>query len=1014
MAVKRDKILREAEKLVQKGRTEQAIKEYEKLLKLNPNDPNTINRIGDLYGRIGKVEKAVELYERIAQHFTEDGFVTKAIAILKKINRIAPDRLDIFEQLADLYLQQGLLVEAKGQLQMVADWYIKSSDAPNAIRVLERIAQVDPDNHIAQLRLADLFLQGGEYERATEVYDRLGTMLLAHERLDEAERLYRHVLEANPPSGEVFLPICRALLEAGRVNPAREFIEAAAQRCEDNPEIQAYRIQLLAGSGDREEAIRASEEALRTSPDSVELRAAAGKALLAVGEGQRAKEILLPLMDSFRAAGSVAEANGLIRGLLQALPGDREVLERSVQLFEVIGDAETKLTLKAALADACFRSGDAEQAAGLYGELVELVPDRPVFRERLEHLRGGGATAPKVVAPAPSADVESAAPADLGAGVEEVDSPRSESDPLERLAEASVFAKYGLVDKAIQHLQDLVTEVPDLPEAREKLVALLLERGNVDGAREVAGPLEVHYRKEGQVRELKVLRRVLGQAEEETPAEEPEDEVLVIEFDGESAEEVAVEPPVEQEPSVEEAPTAADELQPLVAEVPEEPGEQVMELEIDEPPVLVVEETPGEPVATVSGPVAEESPGESVVTEAEPALEDQVASSAAQEQVEESGPAFVAEDDVQAEGVGEVKAEVVSSGSEEVSADRGAVTIPDLDDLERSLRQSGSAKARPSRKAGLGSKGVDELLGTIGLDVGSGTTGAPKRVEPAPEPARPEEPPSAEAEVQAAEPEPVEEELVEISDDVVGPSVRDLEQLDFFVSQELYDDALRILDRLEEEFPGDAELESRRGELKTKGLLLEPEAAVGGEAADELFAEEEEFIDLAKELEEELEAEDLMVEEATGHGHDEALLEEVFREFQKGVAEQLSEEDSDTHFNLGIAYKEMGLLPEAIGEFQISAKNPAYHVESSSMIGLCYMEQGLAEDAAEWYRRALSFEQITDDARLGVLYDLGSALEQAGNVAEAAEAFHAILEASPSYRDAAERLEHLDSLRQAN
>ncbi len=1011
MAVKRDKILREAEKLVQKGRTEQAIKEYEKLLRLNPNDPNTINRIGDLYGRIGKVEKAVELYERIAQHFTEDGFVTKAIAILKKINRIAPDRLDIFEQLADLYLQQGLLVEAKGQLQMVADWYIKSSDAPNAIRVLERIAQVDPDNHIAQLRLADLLLQGGEHERATEVYDRLGTMLLAHDRLDEAERLYRHVLEANPPSGEVFLPICRALLEAGRVNPAREFIEAAAQRCEGNPEIQAYRIQLLASSGDRKEAIRASEEALRTSPDSVELRAAAGKALLAVGEGQRAKEILLPLMDSFRAAGSVEEANGLIRGLLQALPGDREVLERSVQLFELIGDAETKLTLKAALADACYRSGDAAQATALYGELVELAPDRPVFKERLEQLRGGAGGAPSAEAEPSSVDVEPGAP-DIEGVVEAAGSERAESDPLERLAEANVFAKYGLVDKAIQHLQDLVTEVPDLPEAREKLVALLVERGDVDGAREIAGPLEGHYRKEGQVRELKVLRSVLGQMDEEAPAEEPEDEVLVIEFDGE--EEVAVEPPAEPEPPVQEAPVAVEESQPLAAEAPEESGEHVVELEIEEPPAPVVEEAPEEPVVTMAESVAEEPPEEPAAVAAEAMVEDHEPLALEQEEVEESGSTSVVAEDVQAEDVVEAEAEIDSPSVEESRTGSAPVTIPDLDDLERSLRQGGSERVKPSRQSGLGSKGVDELLGTIGLDVGSGAVTPPKQAERAAPAATREEAPAGTAEPPTVAPEPVEEELVEISDEVVGPSVRDLEQLDFFVSQELYDDALRMLERLEMEFPGDAELESRRSELQTKGLLLGPEAAVAGEEADELFAEEEEFIDLAKELEEELEAEDLMVEEATGHGQDEALLEEVFREFQRGVAEQLSEEDSDTHFNLGIAYKEMGLLPEAIGEFQIAAKNPAYHVESSSMIGLCYMEQGLAEDAAEWYRRALSFDQITDDARLGVLYDLGSALEQAGNVAEAAEAFHEILEASPAYRDAAERLQHLDSLRQAN
>ena len=102
MAVKRDKLLRDAEKLVQKGKLEQAIKDYEKILRRFPDDTTIINRVGDLYGRVGQLQRAIELYEDIAKHFTRDGFTTKEIAILKKIQRLDPQRLDIFERLAEL------------------------------------------------------------------------------------------------------------------------------------------------------------------------------------------------------------------------------------------------------------------------------------------------------------------------------------------------------------------------------------------------------------------------------------------------------------------------------------------------------------------------------------------------------------------------------------------------------------------------------------------------------------------------------------------------------------------------------------------------------------------------------------------------------------------------------------------------------------------------------------------------------------------------------------------------
>jgi tetratricopeptide (TPR) repeat protein len=157
-----------------------------------------------------------------------------------------------------------------------------------------------------------------------------------------------------------------------------------------------------------------------------------------------------------------------------------------------------------------------------------------------------------------------------------------------------------------------------------------------------------------------------------------------------------------------------------------------------------------------------------------------------------------------------------------------------------------------------------------------------------------------------------------------------------------------------------------------------------------------------------------MVEEATGRGKGEALLEEVFREFQKGVAEQLSEEDSDTHFNLGIAYREMGLVPEAIREFQVASRDAAFFVESCSMIGVCYKDQGLWTEAADWYQKALVAPGLSDDARTALRYDLAVAHENSGELDQAFELYQEIVATDPSYRDAAQRLDSLSQQRQAN
>jgi hypothetical protein len=261
--------------------------------------------------------------------------------------------------------------------------------------------------------------------------------------------------------------------------------------------------------------------------------------------------------------------------------------------------------------------------------------------------------------------------------------------------------------------------------------------------------------------------------------------------------------------------------------------------------------------------------------------------------------------------------------------------------------------------------------------------------------------------------EEVADELVEISDSFVGPSMGDLEQIDFFIDQELYEDAARVLETLEAKHGDDADVAERRRKMKEVGVLLEQVETVE-EGSEELFADEEQYIDLAKELEAELAAEEAMVEEATGRGKGEAILEEVFREFQKGVEEQLSEEDADTHFNLGIAYREMGLLPEAIREFQVASRDTAYFVESCSNIGVCYQEQGMWTEATEWYQKALVAPDISAEARVGLRYDLAAAYQSAGDVEQAVVIFEEIAAGNSSYRDVADRLSNLGQQRQAN
>src|SRR6202007_1159630 len=113
-------------------------------------------------------------------------------------------------------------------------------------------------------------------------------------------------------------------------------------------------------------------------------------------------------------------------------------------------------------------------------------------------------------------------------------------------------------------------------------------------------------------------------------------------------------------------------------------------------------------------------------------------------------------------------------------------------------------------------------------------------------------------------------------------------------------------------------------------------------------------------------------------------LKEVFEDFRAEIGEMGAEdEDLETHYNLGIAFREMGLLEEAIGEFQKVAKANdrgkafRYAMQCSTLLGLAFMEKGQPDIAAIWYERGLHTPGLCSGSTPGLRYDLGVALESA-------------------------------------
>ncbi len=144
-----------------------------------------------------------------------------------------------------------------------------------------------------------------------------------------------------------------------------------------------------------------------------------------------------------------------------------------------------------------------------------------------------------------------------------------------------------------------------------------------------------------------------------------------------------------------------------------------------------------------------------------------------------------------------------------------------------------------------------------------------------------------------------------------------------------------------------------------------------------------------------------------------AGLEDVFEEFKEGMEDDGDSGDYETHYNLGIAFKEMGLLEESISEFQKALKGVGYDtateefVKCCNMLGLCFAEKGLPQVAVKWFTKGLSSPGRNEETYQALRYDLGCAHEMAGNEKAALETFLDVYGVNINYRDVSEKIENL-------
>ena len=973
MAVQREQVVQTAEKYVSRGKIEPAIREYRKLLSDNPNDINTLNRIGDLYARIHKIDEAVDFFTQIAEQYSIEGFFVKAIAIYKKIIKLDPTRLEVYEKLAELYHKQGLVNEARTQYQVLADYYQKHANAASAIAVYQKMADLEPNNPTYHVKLAEIYQQQQLTEKAVNEYRLIAEMMIAHGRSTDAAAVYERALDIDSSNVGFINDAVLRLRESGNANAAARFLAHAVER---NP--QAAGITRLARVAEPEvEAEPVPEPAPPPRPAPPVAAAPAPpppveEEVVAFDE-EAASSTFVGQLEEQSYEDYMASAVQQAQAPLATAPVPTPAVEETEieldldEVFVLDIDEEEPTSLVKPPPDmasgsgvrlgSAWKSGEADTpapAAVQEPELPELeleveldlseveadLPGMGSYSLAEDDLPASLTTSGEIVLEMEEPDlpqidsavwsmepetVQDQAPREIDADFLERTAAELHPRPAERdedlVSEAEVLAKYGLEEKALERLREALRIKPNSLPAYTAFIQIHLEAGRHERVAEMAHAMA---RAAAEVRDSQAWPAVRRQLLE-----------AGYRLDGDRVVAGPQGPIVAEEPAPTPAPFS------LGMDLEAEPEEMELEVEIE------LEPFQPEPEAELFAPLPDALP-----------------------ELDPEPPPAPAPEPVQAAPAPAPQPPASAAGSRKRSIE--------LDQMLEGLLKPKRPASRPAPPV------------------------APAPAAPPAAVAPPPAPPAPAASAGPALFNPLE----------IGEMIEQEDDLDWMPAA----GTGTVL-------PSAPPAAAAPPSPGSGGMVFPGLDDTGGMSwldeadrnrppqttSDNLFDEEDDFFDLAAELEQELGQEELFPggESTTVMQQAEQSLEDIVEGFKKGVAEHLSPTDYDTHFNLGIAYREMGLLDEAIGEFQVAAKDPGHLVLCCSMLGLCFLDKGLPELAVKWYRRGLEAPGIGEEDTLGLLYDLGCAYLAVDDQASAYKAFVDLYGINTNYRDVVARIEEL-------
>ncbi|WP_342375739.1 tetratricopeptide repeat protein [Myxococcus stipitatus] len=1023
----KNKIIEAAAKLVAKGAYDKAIKEYQKVLEVDPKDIRVLQKMGELYQKKNDNAQAAHFFTKVAESYSSDGFFLKAVALYKQVLKLNPNLLEVNLKLAELHQQLGLMSEAMAYFQIVANHYDKAGDTKASLDTLKKMVDLDPENVASKIKLAELYARENMTREAVQEFKRAAEYLKRNSRGEDWARVAERLSTLEPDNLPLAKELATSYLQRGDQKRALAKLQVCFKADGRDVETLSLLAQAFQGLGQTSKTVSVYKELAKIhqergrlteaeavwtqievldpqDPDLLARRAPAPSPAPAAPQPMAqpapqpaaraapqpapapvaapqpiappppqpaglAREQLAKLLtetDVYVKYGLHDKALEHLRKIFSVDPENLDAHEKAYQIYVASGNAAQASEQLLNVLRLCTRAADSTRAQPYLATILQQNPAHPEVPAFLSVLRVEG---PVSVAPS-SVAVES-----VGEDAILVDSsddevlvapppedallhppgdelalatlPSSESDEvIDDAGEASVVSEEALVGEAITSGEHDVFEMPPPEDMAAASMDEMLVSGDDDGMVLTDEPGLMSSDDEPLVESADLGASLDG---DEGLSLGDSDDVAT------SASMAAMSLGDEDEPppTMVRAPTRAllDEAAPSTFK--QQTLVEEASLDVDEIPTRVG-------IAPLDASMLED--------------------------LEEAPPG----------------SEMPSLGDEfedeEPTASHAVVSLDDTGSEEEPELSSGFEAVEDEPEAAASFDAAETFESPDAFDAAASFE-------------------SAETEEEPEQPTPTDSVTDEVSED--EPAAEECDEASFFLDQGLLEEAREILETVSIAFPGHV----RAGELMERLEALE---ASGGAAPEEEqqapvtvpsvqpvteSAGERDAFDLAAELAGEIDnLGDDTAAAAPAEEDFQYSVEEVFSEFKKSLAKVVKPEDVDTHYDLGIAYKEMGLLDDALHEFEVARQGctgTKRELDCVTMMGMLHLLRGDAGAAVETFREGLASPHASGEAAKALGFELAVAWEAHGEPGKALHHYQRVAAMDAKYRDVGAQVSRL-------